>query len=123
MKPLSARQRLILLAIFVLALSLRVVYTLQSQDNPYFLAPTMDAEYHLDWAEAILRGEHFVEGAYFRAPVYPWFLSGLLWLFDGDLLLVRLAQDLIGALSVLLLFAVARRAFDTRTGSNSSASK
>ncbi|MEY2784609.1 MAG: hypothetical protein RL277_813 [Planctomycetota bacterium] len=116
MKPLSARQRLVLLAIFVLALSLRVLYTLQSQDNPYFLAPTMDAEYHLDWAEAILRGEHFVEGAYFRAPVYPWFLSGLLWLFDGDLLLVRLAQDLIGALSVLLLFAVARRAFDTRTG-------
>jgi tetratricopeptide (TPR) repeat protein len=39
-----------------------------------------------------------------------------LWLFDGDLLWVRLAQDLVGALSVLLLFALARRAFDTRTG-------
>ncbi len=116
MNPLKVKERLALLAIFVLALSLRVLYTLQSQDNPYFLAPTMDAQYHLDWAEAILRGESFVEGAYFRAPVYPWFLAGLLWLFEGDLLWVRLAQDFIGALSVLLLFAVARRAFDTSTG-------
>ena len=116
MTALSGRERLALLAIFLLALGLRVVYTLQSSDNPYFLAPTMDAQYHLDWAEALLAGEDFVDGAYFRAPVYPWFLAGLLKLCAGDLLWVRLVQDLIGAASVLLLFCVTRRAFGTATG-------
>lgn len=111
MTALSVRQRWALALILALALCLRVIYTLQSADNPYFANPTMDAAYHLDWAEALLAGQPFVEGAYFRAPVYPWFLALLLEVCDGNLLWVRFLQAGVGTLSVALVFAVARRAF------------
>jgi hypothetical protein len=105
-----------LAAILILALVVRVVYVLQSQESPSFTQPSMDALYHLDWARAFSRGESIHPGAFFRAPLYPWFLGLCLEVFGERLLLVRLLQAVIGTVSVLLVHLVGARAFGRRTG-------
>lgn len=110
------RARIALLAIVVLAFVLRVVYVLQSQSSPYFDEPQMDALYHVEWARAFASGAEHQPGPFFRAPLYPWFLGLVFRLFGDGLLLPRLVQAGIGALSCALVYAVAARAFDRRTG-------
>jgi tetratricopeptide (TPR) repeat protein len=97
------------------AFVLRLVYILQLRANPYFDAPAMDPLYHHDWARAFAAGETFWDGAYFRAPLYPWFLGLIYRLFGADNpLAVRIAQAGLGALSCGLLYLIGRLVF-TRT--------
>ncbi|MCY2961729.1 MAG: glycosyltransferase family 39 protein [Planctomycetota bacterium] len=112
--PRSARWAL--LAIVAVALAVRVVYVLQSRASPLFDAPQMDALYHVEWARALVRGEDYQPGPFFRAPAYPWFLAGMTWLFGDNLLAPRLVQAVIGAGSCALVHALGARLFDRRTG-------
>jgi hypothetical protein len=50
----------------------------------------------------------------FRPPLYPLFLGGVYTVTDGSMLAARLVQALLGALTVGLLWFVARRLFDRR---------
>lgn len=109
-------RRVYLAAILLLALSVRVVYVLQSQANPAFAQPSMDALYHLEWARAFAAGREFQAGPFFRAPLYPWFLGLLIAVLGENVLLLRLVQAAIGTVSVGLVYLVGRRAFDARTG-------
>src|SRR5439155_17987221 len=111
-----ARARWILLGILAVALALRVVYVLQSRASPAFDEPQMDAQYHVEWAQAFAEGRDYQTGPFFRAPLYPWFLGLLFQLFGDDLLLPRLVQAAIGTLSCALVYMVGARAFDRRTG-------
>lgn len=112
----ARRARWILVAIVAVAFVVRVVYVLQSRASPLFDAPQMDALYHVEWARALVRGENFQPGPFFRAPGYPWFLAALTRVFGDDLLAPRLVQAAIGAASCALVYAVGARAFDRRTG-------
>jgi len=110
------RARLLLAVIVGVALLVRVVYVLQSRASPLFDAPQMDALYHVEWARALVRGENYQPGPFFRAPGYPWFLAGLTWIFGEGLLAPRLAQAVVGAGSCALVYALGARLFDRRTG-------
>lgn len=99
-----------------MALALRVVYVLQSRASPLFDAPDMDALYHLEWARALVRGEDFAPGPFFRAPGYPWFLALLTRVLGEGLLAPRLVQAVIGAGSCVLVYLLGERLFDRRTG-------
>ena len=61
--------------IFLLALAVRLVYLWQMRSSAWFDALMMDAEYHDQWAQAIISGKDFTGGAFFRAPLYPYFLA------------------------------------------------
>jgi tetratricopeptide (TPR) repeat protein len=50
------------------------------------------------------------------APLYPYLVAGLLWLFGRSLLIVLLAQLLVGALQPVVMFTLTRRLFDARAG-------
>ncbi|MFH0979970.1 MAG: glycosyltransferase family 39 protein [Planctomycetota bacterium] len=106
----------IFVGIIVLALSLRVTYVLQMRASPFFDRHILDAAYHDAWATAIAEGRTFVEGPYFRAPLYPWFLGGVYALFGRGFLLPRLIQALIGALSCGWLYLLGREAFGRTAG-------
>jgi len=103
-------------AIFLLALGLRIVYVLQLQTYPFFSLPQMDAAFHDEWARAVAAGDSFVRGAYFRAPLYPWFLGGVYALSDGSILAARLVQAVVGALGCVLAFLLGRSAFSRAAG-------
>ena len=92
------------------AFLLRVIHLLQLRHNdPLFLSPQMDALYHHQWALAIAAGREFIADAYFRAPLYPYFLGLLYKLFGANLMVVRIIQALIGSAGCGLVYLLARR--------------
>ncbi len=51
-----------------------------------------------------------------QAPLYPYFVAGLLGLFKGSVTWVMLVQLLIGVLQPLIMYQLATRLFDARAG-------
>lgn len=102
--------------LMLLALVIRVVYVLEMRASPTFAAVDLDPLYNLQWAQAFAAGEDFHPGPFFRAPLYLWFLGGLVRLLGDDPLTLRLAQCVLGALTTGLVYLVGKRAFDRATG-------
>lgn len=109
---------LCLLAILALAFSLRLVHVEQLKDSPFFDRHVMDPLYHHQWARAFADGQEreFVPGAYFRAPLYPWMLGTIYWLFGESAVIPRVVQAVIGALSCGLLYLIGVRLFGRVVG-------
>lgn len=103
-----------LFGIFVFSFVLRLVYLLQMSSNPYFTSPTMDALYHDLWAQAIAQGNWIGDQIFFRAPFYPYFLGMIYKLFGHNYFIPRLIQHLIGSLSVILIYFLARKLFNRK---------
>ncbi len=101
--------------IFVLAFAVRYAYLTQMRSSPLFDTPIMDAEYHDLWARAIVAGEDFTQGVFFRAPLYPYFLALVYRIFGYDYLILRLVQFLIGSVGCVLVYVVGKRIFNRRT--------
>ncbi len=91
-------------------LLVRLVYLVQARANdPLFLAPQMDALYHHRWALALAARVEFIHDAFFRAPLYPYFLGLLYDIFGPNLFLVKLVQAVLGSASCGLVYLLARR--------------
>ena len=98
------------LIIMVVAFLLRLVHLLQlRQADPLFLSPQMDSLYHHQWALAIAAGREFIADAYFRAPLYPYFLGLLYEIFGANLMVVRIIQSFIGSAACGLVYLLARQ--------------
>src|SRR5512143_2147158 len=98
------------LVIAGVAFLLRLIHLLQLRHNyPLFLSPQMDALYHHEWALAIATGKQFIADAFFRAPLYPYFLGLLYKLFGTNQMAVKVVQALIGSAGCGLLYLLARR--------------
>jgi len=92
------------------AFMLRFIHILQlRQNDPLFFSPQMDALYHHQWALAVAAGRQFIADAYFRAPLYPYFLGLLYKVFGVNFLFVRIIQALIGSAGCGLVYLLARQ--------------
>jgi 4-amino-4-deoxy-L-arabinose transferase-like glycosyltransferase len=101
------------------AFVLRLIHLLQLRHNdPLFLSPQMDALYHHEWALAIAAGRQFIADAFFRAPLYPYFLGLLYKVFGANLMVVRIIQALIGSAGCGLTYLIARRLVGKRQASS-----
>jgi hypothetical protein len=114
-RPRDRTDLLILVGVVLLALGLRLAYVIQLQDSPLFEHPIVDARYHDEWATAIANGKTFIEGPYFRAPLYALFLGAVYAISDHSYLAPLVLQSVLGASSCGLVFAIGRRLFDRRT--------
>jgi pentatricopeptide repeat protein len=115
-KVFSRKESVFLLVLFLLALSLRLVYLNQLRSSPLFDTPITDAKYHDEWAQAIRDGRSLHEGPYFRAPLYGYFLALIYTIFGHSYLAARLIQFLLGSLSVVLIYFLGRRIFGPLVG-------
>lgn len=106
----------IIIGIFVLAFALRCIYLLEMRSSPLFDTPTMDAEYHDQWAQSILKGEDYTGGVFFRAPLYPYLLALIYRVFGHNYFIPRLIQFIVGSLSCVLIYLLGRKVFNRRTG-------
>lgn len=105
------------LFIFFLALILRLIYLFQIKDaDPLFYHPIMDALYHHDWAVSIIQGGWLGKDSFFRAPLYPYFLSFSYRLFGINLLIPRIVQLLIGSINCVLIARIGSLLFKKRVG-------
>ena len=113
---LERRERWILAGILLLAVLLRVWHLLQTRVNdPYFDHPSVDPMFYHRWAQAIAGGDLLGERVFSQGPLYPYFLGGLYALVGPSLLAARIAQLVLGTVSVLLVSLLARRVFGVRT--------
>lgn len=104
------------LAIFGLALLIRLVHVWQLSRSPYFNALLGDAHGYDEWARRIAAGEWIGRDVFYQAPLYPYFLGVLYKLFGHNLVAVRIIQALVGAGSCALLGLAAARFFSLRVG-------
>jgi tetratricopeptide (TPR) repeat protein len=98
------------LYLFLGALLVRLLYLSQYANSPFFLVPALDSLYHDLHARAIAAGKG-TEGAFFRAPLYYYFLGGVYRVFGHSLWAARLIQAMLGSGSCVLLHALGRRLF------------
>ena len=102
--------------VFVVALLFRVIYIWQLRSSPWFVLPIVDASFHDNWARFWARGEQFMPGPYFRAPLYTWFLGVIYWLIGSQPMIPRICQALIGSANCGLLYLIGRQLFGHRVG-------
>ena len=98
------------------ALVLRWLYLAQIGEIPLFHELAGDARTYDQWGARIAAGDWFGTGVFYQAPLYPYFLGVLQFLFGHNLWLIRFMQILMGAVSCGLIFLVATRLFSLRAG-------
>jgi tetratricopeptide (TPR) repeat protein len=103
--------------IFILAFLVRFIYLIQIKSSlPFFSAPIMDELYHDTWAQQIASGQWIRGEAFFRAPLYVYLLGLTYKIFGHDLFVPRLFQMVLGSLSCVLTFLIARKLFNRTVG-------
>ncbi len=76
----------------------------------------VDEKWHWEWAHAIINQSFWGEGAYFRAPFYPYLLAFLSWVTGSSIFWVKAVQTLISAGTAVLVFHTGARLFNRPTG-------
>jgi tetratricopeptide (TPR) repeat protein len=116
----SAPRRLVpaLLAIAALAFAIRLVYLAGAAQSPLSLHPALDGRVNDQEAWSLLQGAPPDSAArpYFRPPGYAHFLAAVYAVAGHDLRAPRVAQALLGGLSVLLLGLLATTLWEPRVG-------
>ena len=112
-------ERRFLIIISLLILALRAGYILTLEDKWYYY----DTVHYDTAAQHIVKGEGFGPSLYFGnlyahyclEPLYPLFLAGIYGIFGHSLLAARLLQAVLGFLSLLLLYSLARQVIPPKT--------
>jgi tetratricopeptide (TPR) repeat protein len=104
------------LAIFCLALALRLAHLWQLWPSPYWSLLLGDALAYDTWAQRLAQGAWMGSEPFYQAPLYPYALGVLYALVGRDLTVVRLAQAIVGSAACGLLCIAASRWFGRRAG-------
>jgi len=105
-----------ILAIWLIAFALRVIYVLQIRYSPFFDVLLGDARSYDAWAQRIAAGDWLGQGVFYQAPLYPYFLGTIYSIAGRSLLLVRIIQAAIGASSCAVLALAVRRLSSDKVG-------
>jgi tetratricopeptide (TPR) repeat protein len=114
-KPAStfylSHSAVIAISLFIAAFFVRFLYLVQIRSTLSFAHPIMDSLYYINMAKEIAAGTFQPERAFFMGPLYPYFLALVIKLIGFGWMKIRLIQIIIGSLSVVLVYQIARRCF------------
>ncbi len=102
----------IIVGIFIVALLPRIYIAISSNQ-----IPTSDAAYYDGLAKNIIEGKGFsVSGkpTSFKEPFYSFFLASIYFIFGQSYAAVRIIQAILGALTCVIIFLIAKRLFDNK---------
>ena len=85
------------------AFGFRLIYILQSTDNPLFGISIVDAHVYADWADRMAQGIWLWDYVGNYLPVYPAFLAVQQILFGPSPFVNKIIQSLMGSLSAVML--------------------
>jgi tetratricopeptide (TPR) repeat protein len=102
--------------VFLIALVLRLVYLFQIQSIPLFYHLAGDGRTYDEWAQRIAAGDWLGQGVFYQAPLYPYFLGTLQWLFGHNLWFIRVLQMVFGALACAAVFLIGQKLFSRPAG-------
>lgn len=99
----------LVLVVFLFAFSVRAVYLTEYRNVPYFDHPYGDSGRYQQRAEEILSGDVVGKDVYFLgSPLYPYFLAAVYSISGVNFMLVRIFQIIIGSLTCVLIYLLAR---------------
>ncbi len=112
-RTLLANERVFLAAVFLVALAFRLFYTTRIMSNPDYLNTGSDGPAYDALAWELLHGGGPTPWSHIPmfAPGYVRFLALIYWLGGRHYFLVCAVQSVVGALTCLLLYGVAKRLF------------
>jgi len=106
----------LLAAIAFLAVAVRLVHQAEMDASPLSRHLILDEAFNDDWAARLAAGDAGEPPPFFRAPLYPWLLAGVYRIAGHNPDRVRQLQAGLAALSCLLAFRIAGRAFGGAAG-------
>jgi 4-amino-4-deoxy-L-arabinose transferase-like glycosyltransferase len=98
-----------LVAIFVLALVVRLVVLAAIARTPYAEVGNVDSESYLAWANDIVRQGWRPTKLFYQSPLYAWYLAALQETFGASTWPPRIGQVVLGSVSAALLYAIGAR--------------
>ncbi|HEY8241469.1 MAG TPA: glycosyltransferase family 39 protein, partial [Kiritimatiellia bacterium] len=94
--------------VFAAAAAVRLVYLSEYAHSPLFRQPIVDAATYDTMARALAAG-HAGPELFWQAPLYPVFLSVVYAVFGHSFLAARLVQALLGSVTCVLVYLLARK--------------
>ena len=114
------KKHFLLFGILLAGFIVRMIYLYHFKDNAYFnpfLLDKHDQKTFILWAQQILRNPLGAPGdAFYMAPLYPYFLSGLYAIFSGNLIFIAIVQLLLDTVVCYLVYYLGSRIYDERAG-------
>lgn len=107
-------ERWFVVALVLVSIGFRLEYFREMAASPLSSYLRLDELFHFNWAQSIAAGNIRGDEVFFRAPVYPYLLGTLFAFFGPTLTLLRIAQHILGSLTVLLTYMLARKLFGRR---------
>jgi tetratricopeptide (TPR) repeat protein len=102
--------------LFIGAYALRLVYIIQSRQNPLFGANFVDAYMYDLWANELVAGR-WVKGAVSHfLPIYPVFLAFIKSILGDSETAVKLVQSIMSSAAAVLVALIGEKLRDRRTG-------
>jgi tetratricopeptide (TPR) repeat protein len=102
--------------IAIVALALRLMYLAELSGTPLFSVVLGDGLEYDRWAQQIAAGQWMGSEVFYQTPLYPYVLAVVYRLAGHDLMLVRVLQAVLGAVSCVLLALAGRRFLTERAG-------
>jgi|GEM_PF-1995944 len=113
---MSKKAYLIPLVVLAIGVLVRVLFTLQMRDMPFYYHPVLDSGFFHQWAKFKVDAT-WVDGALpFREPGYAFFLAVLYRLFGESFTAVRIAQAVLGGVTALLVYQIGAALFNRAAG-------
>jgi tetratricopeptide (TPR) repeat protein/4-amino-4-deoxy-L-arabinose transferase-like glycosyltransferase len=104
------------IAVFCLAIAIRVLYLYDSSDNPTFYAPIVDSLTYDQMARNLAAGGRLTDEFFWQPPFYPLFLTLVYLLSNSSILLAKIIQALLGAFTSVLAYRLGDRFFGRNAG-------
>lgn len=101
--------------VFFGALTIRVLHWREiAVHDPFFTIASVDGAIYDAWAREILAGDWLGDGVLFLGPLYPAFMAAVYAVFGESLPALKAVQAVLGAISCVLVWALARDLFGRR---------
>jgi 4-amino-4-deoxy-L-arabinose transferase-like glycosyltransferase len=113
----SFPSKYLLFGIFILSLSLRILYINSLlKTNPFFDYPIVDSEVYHKWALDIKNGDLLGKEIFYLSPGYAYFLALIYKIFGVGFYPVYLVQALIDSLSAIMILMIGKTSFSKGVG-------
>lgn len=100
--------------LLILAALVRIIYLCEYSRSYEWDNITMDSRFHHQWAVSVSEGDLMGEDVYIRGPFYIYVLGLLYAVFGPSIVVGRILGMVIGLLSIVLTYLIAREVFNRK---------
>lgn len=104
------------IAVFVLAFCVRGIYLCESSDNPTFYAPVVDSLTYEQMAKGLVEEGKLTDEFFWQPLFYPMMLAGVYKLTGSIILVMKILQAVLGAVTCVLVYHLGKKLLGIKGG-------